>query len=142
MAFRNGITVTIEAHTAVAAAVVVQDGRVLLVRRRIAEGALLWQFPAGKIESDEVPEEAAVRETQEETGLLVAPSSVLGRRVHPMTGWEIHYIACRPLDGRAFAASIEELAELAWVAHGEIPEYVPYGLFEPVQEYLDVALLS
>ncbi|MFG2631033.1 NUDIX hydrolase [Streptomyces sp. NPDC048473] len=133
--------VTIEAQTAVAAAVVVQDGRVLLVRRRIAEGALLWQFPAGKIESDEAPEETAVRETQEETGLLVAPSSVLGRRVHPMTGRAIHYIACRALGGKAFVASAEELAELAWIAHGEIPEYVPYGLFEPVQEYLDVALL-
>jgi 8-oxo-dGTP diphosphatase len=26
------------------------------------------------------------------------------------------------------------------VAHGEIAEYVPYGLFEPVQEYLDGTL--
>jgi 8-oxo-dGTP diphosphatase len=36
----------------------------------------------------------------------------------------------------------EELAELAWVAHGEIPEYAPYGVFEPVQEYLDAALTA
>lgn len=34
----------------------------------------------------------------------------------------------------------EELAGLARVAHGEIPQYVPYGLFEPVQEYVDVTL--
>ena len=27
-----------------------------------------------------------------------------------------------------------------WVAHGDVPEYVPYGLFAPVQEYLDGAL--
>jgi 8-oxo-dGTP diphosphatase len=83
-----------------------------------------------------------VRETQEETGLLVTPTSVLGQRVHPVTGREIHYIACRPLAGTAFVASVEELADLAWATHGQIPQYVPYGLFQPVQNYLDQALLS
>ncbi|MFJ5078707.1 NUDIX domain-containing protein [Streptomyces sp. NPDC088553] len=43
----------------------------------MAEGALSWQFPAGKIESEETPGEAAARETEEETGLLVVPQSVL-----------------------------------------------------------------
>ncbi|MGA5196231.1 NUDIX hydrolase [Streptomyces exfoliatus] len=128
---------TSEAEVAVAAAVVVQNGRVLLVRRRVAEGALSWQFPAGKIEPEETPEAAAARETQEETGLLVAPLSVLGRRVHPMTGRELHYIACRPVDGEAAIASADEVADVVWAAYGEIPQYVPYGLFEPVQDYLD-----
>ncbi|MFG2629702.1 NUDIX hydrolase [Streptomyces sp. NPDC048473] len=136
------MSVRIEPQTAVAAAVVVQDSRVLLVRRRIAEGALSWQFPAGKIEPGEAPEETAVRETQEETGLRVAPSRVLGQRVHPMTGREMYYVACSPIGGKAWIASVEELAELAWVAHGEIPHYVPYGLYRPVQDYLDAALLS
>ncbi|WP_411076804.1 NUDIX domain-containing protein [Streptomyces sp. cmx-10-25] len=133
---------TTEAQRAVAAAVVVRDGRVLLVRRRVAEGALSWQFPAGKIEPGETPEEAATRETEEETGLLVAPQSVLGQRVHPMTGREIPSIACRPVGGRAVVASADEVAELTWTTHGEIPQHVPYGLFEPVQDYLDAALLS
>ncbi|WP_249938360.1 NUDIX hydrolase [Streptomyces mirabilis] len=131
---------TIEAQTAVAAAIVVEDERVLLVRRRVAEGALSWQFPAGKIEPGEAPEEAAVRETQEETGLLVTPTSVLGQRVHPVTGRKIYYIACRAVSGEAVIASDEEVAGLAWAAHSEIPQYVPYGLFEPVQDYLDEAL--
>lgn len=55
----------------VAAAVVVHEGRVLLVRRRVAEGQLSWQFPAGKVERGETGEAAAVRETKEETGLHV-----------------------------------------------------------------------
>ncbi|MGW3493407.1 NUDIX hydrolase [Streptomyces sp. NPDC001020] len=135
------MSVTSEAEAAVAAAVVVQGGRVLLVRRRVAEGALSWQFPAGKIEPEETPEEAAAREIQEETGLLVTPQSVLGQRVHPMTGWEIHYIACRPVGGEAVIASDDEVVGLVWAAHGEIPQYVPYGLFEPVQDYLDATLL-
>ncbi|MFF6772749.1 NUDIX hydrolase [Streptomyces sp. NPDC012637] len=135
------MSVTSESEVAVAAAVVVQDGRVLLVRRRVAEGALSWQFPAGKVEPAETPEEAAERETQEETGLLVTPQSVLGQRVHPMTGREIHYIACQPVGGEATIARADEVAGLAWAAHNEIAQYVPYGLFEPVQNYLDAALL-
>ncbi|MEU5162068.1 NUDIX domain-containing protein [Streptomyces sp. NPDC020875] len=39
----------------------------------MAEGALSWQFPAGKIEPEETPGEAATCETEEETGLLVIP---------------------------------------------------------------------
>lgn len=69
---------TIEVQRAVAAAVVVHGERVLLIRRRVAEDALSWQFPAGKIEPEETSEEAEVRETEEETGLLVAPQSMLG----------------------------------------------------------------
>ncbi|MEV0887669.1 NUDIX hydrolase [Streptomyces microflavus] len=133
---------TTEINPAVAAAVVVQDGRVLLVRRRVSEGALSWQFPAVKIESGETAGEAAARETREELGLLMTSQIVLGQRVHPMTGREIHYIACRPSGGGAGIASADEVADLAWVAHGEIPHYVPYGLFEPVQDFFDAALLS
>ncbi|WP_010284591.1 NUDIX hydrolase, partial [Streptomyces sp. SA3_actF] len=48
----------------IAAAIVINEGRVLMVRRRVSEGQLSWQFPAGEIESGETGEEAAVRETR------------------------------------------------------------------------------
>ncbi|MFF5718500.1 NUDIX hydrolase [Streptomyces buecherae] len=124
----------------IAAAIVVNEVRVLMVRRRVSEGQLSWQFPAGEVEPGEAREDAAVRETREETGLTVAAVKFLGERVHPKTGRLMSYTACRILDGTAHVADTEELAELAWVAHGDIPEYVPYGLFEPVQDYLDGAL--
>ncbi|WP_029181903.1 NUDIX hydrolase [Streptomyces globisporus] len=133
---------TSKTEVAVAAAIVARGARVLLVQRRVTEGALSWQFPAGKIESGETPEEAAVRETQEETGLRVAPQKSLGHRVHPLTGREIHYIACRSVGDEATVASVGEVADTVWVTLGEIPQYVPYGLFEPVQRYLDAALPS
>nr|WP_145485940.1 MULTISPECIES: NUDIX hydrolase [Streptomyces] len=126
----------------IAAAIVVHEGRVLMARRRVSEGQLSWQFPAGEVEPGEAREEAAVRETQEETGLTVAAVKLLGERVHPKTGRLMSYTACEVLGGTAYVADTEELAELAWVAHGEIPKYVPYGLFEPVQEYLDAVLVS
>ncbi|MET9550568.1 NUDIX hydrolase [Streptomyces sp. NPDC006627] len=124
----------------VAAAVVVQDGRVLLIRRRVPEGVLVWQFPAGKVEDGETAEQAAVRETLEETGLTVKAIKLLGERVHPKTGRLMSYTAAEVIEGEARVADDEELDAVAWVAHSEIKDYVPYGLFEPVQEYLDGAL--
>lgn len=134
------MTEQVDARPGISAAIIVQHGRVLMVRRRVKEGELMWQFPAGAIEHDESPEAAAVRETLEETGLTVEPIKLLGHRVHPKTGRFMAYTACAALAGEAHVADAEELAEVAWVAHTEISDYVPYGLFEPVQEYLDRAL--
>ncbi|MFH8557070.1 MULTISPECIES: NUDIX hydrolase [Streptomyces] len=133
---------TADERPGIAAAIIVHEGRVLMVRRRISEGKLSWQFPAGEVEPGETREDAAVRETKEETGLNVSAVELLGERVHPATGRLMSYTACEVLSGTAHVADTEELAELAWVAHDQIPEYVPYGLFGPVQEYLDAALAS
>lgn len=132
------MTDTTAEQPAISAAVVVRGGRVLMIRRRVREGELSWQFPAGAIEAGETPEQAAVRETAEETGLAVEAVKTLGDRVHPKTGRRMHYVACAAgPEGDAYVADPDELAEVAWVAHGEIADYVPYGLYEPVQEYLD-----
>jgi 8-oxo-dGTP diphosphatase len=136
---------TIETKTAkpgISAAIIVHEGRVLMVRRRVKEGELSWQFPAGAIEPGEAAEIAAVRETVEETGLVVAPVRLLGERVHPKTGRSMSYTACEVLQGEAKVADEDELDAVAWVTLDEIPQYVPYGLFEPVQEYLNEALAS
>lgn len=125
----------------ISAAIIVDEGRVLMVRRRVGEGDLLWQFPAGAIEEGEAPEEAAVRETAEETGLVVTSDRQIGYlKSHPKSGREMFYTACTPVQGEAQVADEDELDAVAWVAHSEIKEYVPYGLFGPVQEYLDEAL--
>lgn len=124
----------------ISAAIIVSDGKVLMVRRAVKEGELMWQFPAGGIEAGESAEDAAVRETLEETGLTVKVVKLLGERVHPKTGRAMSYTACEVVEGEARVADEDELDAVAWVAHSEIKEYVPYGLFEPVQEYLDEVL--
>ncbi|MFE4671079.1 NUDIX hydrolase [Streptomyces sp. NPDC056723] len=124
----------------ISAAIIVQDDRVLMVRRAVKEGELMWQFPAGAIEDGETAEQAAVRETLEETALTVEAIKLLGERIHPKTGRLMSYTAARILEGEARVADDEELDAVAWVAHAEISKYVPYGLFGPVQEYLDGAL--
>lgn len=124
----------------VAVAVIVHHGCVLLVRRAIPEGALAWQFPGGKVEAGESAAEAAVRETLEEVGLTVVTKDKLGERIHPTTGRVVEYYACEVLDGEARVADAAELCAVTWVALEEIPEFVPYGLYRPVQDYLDEVL--
>lgn len=126
----------------VSTAIIVKDGRVLMARRRQQEGKLLWAFPGGGIEAGETPEEAAVREVAEEVGLEVEAVQVLGDRVHPQSGVHMTYVACTVVSGDAHVADEDELAEVAWLEHEQIPEYVPWGLFDKVQAYLDEALVS
>jgi mutator protein MutT len=124
----------------IAAAIVVNDGQILMVRRRVKEGELSWQFPAGEVEPGESPDDAAVRETSEETGLTVRATSQLGSRVHPNTGRTMMYVACTVVDGTAHVADEEELAEVAWCDRATLAAYVPYPLYGPVQEHLDTNL--
>lgn len=134
------MTDTVDDQPGISAAIVVQGDRVLMVRRRVSEGELMWQFPAGAIEAGETAEQAAVRETLEETGLTVEAVKLLGERVHPKTKRMMSYTACDAVAGEAFVADADELSEVAWITHGQIGEYVPYGLFGPVQDYLDSVL--
>lgn len=125
----------------ISAAIIVSGGKVLMVRRAVKEGQLSWQFPAGAIEDGEGAQDAAVRETLEETGLVVKAIRQIGYLAsHPKSGREMFYTACEVVSGEARVADAEELDAIAWVALDEIPEYVPYGLYEPVQEYLDEML--
>jgi 8-oxo-dGTP diphosphatase len=62
----------------VVAGLLVRDGLVLICQRRADQPmALQWEFPGGKIESGESPEQALVRELQEELGIR----ATIGSRV-------------------------------------------------------------
>ncbi|MFB6679234.1 NUDIX hydrolase [Streptomyces sp. NPDC056390] len=125
----------------IAGAVVAHQGQVLLVRRRVPEGDLLWQFPAGKVEPGETPQIAAVREAREEAGTVVEPLGVIGEREHPVTGRQVVYVACRWMSGTPWAASPREVAEALWVPLEAVSERIPGGVYPPVWEWLSGAAL-
>ncbi len=74
-----------------AGAIVVHDNRVLLVRniRGVTKGRYL--LPAGRVESGEMPDQAAVRETLEETSLRVEIEGLMGVRIWVMDDSEHNY---------------------------------------------------
>jgi ADP-ribose pyrophosphatase YjhB (NUDIX family) len=57
---------------------VTPGGEVILIRRGFEPGRGWWAQPGGFLEIDETVTEGAIRETQEETGLVVAPRSIVG----------------------------------------------------------------
>ncbi|MEQ7125346.1 NUDIX domain-containing protein [Actinopolymorpha sp. B11F2] len=124
----------------IAAAIIVADGRVLLVRRRQSEGSLLWAFPGGRVEPGETAEYAAAREAKEEVGLEVKPIKTLGERVHPATGRKMVYVACEIIRGTPGIIAEDELAGLVWAEHAQLTEYVPHGFMATVQNHLDAVL--
>jgi 8-oxo-dGTP diphosphatase len=123
-----------ERRLTVAVAVIASPRGVLVVRRR--DHVPPWAFPGGKIEPDETPAEAAVREVAEETGLQVCPGGEIGRRTHPATGRTITYLACSPSgDTDPTVAAPREVVEVRWVGLDELDQLMP-DLYGPARDHL------
>ncbi len=64
----------------VVAAIIEREGRILICRRtREQSHALKWEFPGGKVEPGESPEQALARELEEELGLRQAAGTEITR---------------------------------------------------------------
>ncbi len=109
-------------------AVVIHEGRVLLIRRGKEPLRGRWVVPGGTVELGETLEAAVVREVEEETGLVVAPReivTVFDRIDREGGAVRYHYVIvdylCDYVSGSPRAASDAEA--VAFVAKGDLPAY-------------------
>lgn len=108
-------------------AIIIEDSRVLLVKRAHPPLADKWSIPGGVLEVGELIREAAVREAREETGLIVEPGELLGVYDRVLRNAEqrvqYHYVLidflCRRVGGELLAAS--DAAEVRWFTREELP---------------------
>ncbi|MCW2497202.1 NUDIX hydrolase [Jatrophihabitans sp.] len=102
-----------------------------LIARTDRHGRLLWSLPKGHIEAGETPEQAAVREVAEETGIsgvILAELGTIdfwfvadGRRIHKT----VQHFLLRATGGELSDADIE-VTEVAWVPLPDISAQLAY----------------
>lgn len=104
----------------VAGCLVIDGGRVLLLRRAIPPRLGYWTFPGGYVDFGEMPEAAAGRETLEEVGMNVAIERLLGVYCDPQNpiAVVVVYLA-RP--GPERPGLSDEASEVRYFALAEIP---------------------
>ena len=110
-------------------AVIVQDGQVLIVKRKYDPLAGQWSLPGGGVELGETLEDSIVREMLEETGLEIEVGPVIEvfDRITRDDAGEVRYhfvlvdYLCWPLGGELRASS--DVADARFVDPVDLPQY-------------------
>jgi A/G-specific adenine glycosylase len=117
----GGKTVLIEMATGVLA----HKGR-LFIQQRLAGDVWgsLWEFPGGRLEKGETPEETVIREYKEETGFTVAILSGITTVVHHYMKYKVvlHGFHCR-LMGERMEPLLQAAQDFRWVAPKDLADY-------------------
>jgi 8-oxo-dGTP diphosphatase len=121
-----------------ACALVDVDGRVLIARR--PEGktmAGLWEFPGGKVETGELPEQTLIRELMEELGIDVTQACLAPLTFASHSYPDFHLLMplwiCRRWEG---VVTAREGQELAWVRPQRLRDYSMPPADEPLIPHL------
>ncbi len=111
-------------HKHIGVAVITDSQGNILIDRRKQEGLLggLWEFPGGKIEPGETPEECVKREIKEELGIEIAVQDKLITIEHAYTHFKVtlNVFNCKHLSGDPQPL---ESDEVKWVTLDEIDQY-------------------
>ena len=107
----------------VVCAIIEKNGKVLIAKRA-ANSSMpnKWELPGGKIQSDESPYAAIIREINEELGCTVNPVKTLKANTHSYPDFDIDLtpIVCELSVGEPFAL---EHAEIRWVIASELHQF-------------------
>lgn len=121
-----------------ACALIDVDGRVLICKRPQGKHlAGLWEFPGGKVEEGETPEECLVRELEEELGIGVTQAClapfVFTSHVYEAFHLLMPLYLCRRWTGVVLA---KEHEALAWVRPDQLGDYPMPPADEPLVAWL------
>jgi len=111
----------------------VKDGRVLLIRHSYRSG---WHMPGGGIQRGETVETAARREVREETGAEMGAVQLLGIYSNLDNYVSGHDILFTCEDFVISGKHDHEIAEMRSFAQDELPEDVPQGQRQKIEEFL------
>lgn len=107
----------------VAAAIIRQEGRILICQR--SEGgscAHLWEFPGGKLEENETPEECVVRECKEELGIDIRLHGVYATTQYRYPEREIAFMFfCAEIEQGKIVPTVHK--DVRWVLPSELGNY-------------------
>ena len=121
-----------------ACALVDADGRVLIAQRPAGRPmAGLWEFPGGKVEAGERPEDTLIRELKEELGIIVDKACLaplaFASHSYPQFHLLMPLYVCRRWQGTVMAL---EGQKLAWVRPNRLREYPMPPADEPLVSHL------
>ena len=125
-----------------ACALIDADGRVLIAERPAGkEMAGLWEFPGGKVEDGERPEETLIRELKEELGIVVSEPCLapltFASHAYPNFHLLMPLYVCRRWEG---TVTPQEGQQVAWVKPNRLRDYKMPPADEPLIAHL-MALL-
>jgi 8-oxo-dGTP diphosphatase len=111
-----------------------RDTEILLLRRAVEPGRGAWDLPAGYLDPGESFQEAAVRETREESGIDVELIGLAGVYHSPAANAVTAVFRGRPRDPDATVAIDFESSEHAWVGRAELDSWLPRIAFPSMAE--------